>query len=220
MNPAAKQLALATLTRIREQEGNANKTKLLKLLYLADIEHFRHTGAILTGFDWVFFLYGPWAAEFDELLKQLETEGAIRIEPWAAKTVEGERISSVETVQLENVIENTNEFFRVRRQIDTWTAEALPSLLDYVYFDTEPMQGAVKMQRLDFSKVSQETPALYKRTKSAVEPKDLRKVRELFSNLQKRVEEQIEKGASAFSAGPVDEEYISALAQLDQPEAD
>ena len=83
---------MAVLTRIAEVEGTANRTKLLKLLYLCDIEYFRATGETLTGFDWVFYLYGPWAPEYDNLLKQLEAEGAIRLQAWTAGGAEGERV--------------------------------------------------------------------------------------------------------------------------------
>src|SRR5260370_23010379 len=51
MKPIVQDLPLALLTRVKERGGNANKTKLLKLLYPADIEHFRKHGETLTGFD-------------------------------------------------------------------------------------------------------------------------------------------------------------------------
>lgn len=53
MSETLKQLILALLTIIRDQDGNATKTKLLKLLYLADIEHFRDTGKLLTDAEWI-----------------------------------------------------------------------------------------------------------------------------------------------------------------------
>src|SRR5437867_6963402 len=115
MKPQARALVLAILTRIEEVEGTANKTKLLKLLYLADIEHVRSNGETLTGFDWIYYLYGPWTAEYDNLLKQLEAEGAIRLEPWASGGIEGERIVSKERITLERVIVSADIFFRTRR---------------------------------------------------------------------------------------------------------
>jgi uncharacterized phage-associated protein len=59
MKSTAKELALGVLTRVKELDTSVSKTKLLKLLYLADIEHFRTTGETLTGFDWIFYWYGP-----------------------------------------------------------------------------------------------------------------------------------------------------------------
>src|ERR1017187_7831021 len=127
MKPQAKDLALAILTRIEEREGSANKTKLLKLMYLADIENYRATGETLTGFDWIFYLYGPWSTEYDTLLKQLDSEGSINLEKWSAGTVEGERVSARTRVPLEKVGFSTEAFFRSQRQIDTWAETLSPS---------------------------------------------------------------------------------------------
>ena len=104
MKPEARDLALAILTRIDEKDGTANKTKLLKLLYPADVEYFRSRGETITGFDWICYLYGPWTEEYDDLLRQLETEGAIRLDKWSAKGLEGERITVSERVALESLI--------------------------------------------------------------------------------------------------------------------
>jgi uncharacterized protein YwgA len=78
MKPIVKDLVLALLTRVKERGGAANKTKLLKLLYLADIEHFRKHGETLSGFDWIFYLYGPWSAEYDSLLEELVQRDLMR----------------------------------------------------------------------------------------------------------------------------------------------
>ena len=177
MKPQAKDLALAILTRIEEREGTANKTKLLKLLYLADIENFRATGQTLTGFDWIFYMYGPWSSEYDRLLEQLQAEGAVDVEKWATTGVEGERITAKERVPLKKLQLPTEAFFRTRRQVDTWADRGVSRLLDYVYFETEPMDGAEKMQPLDFSKVPKQAPQLYRRTSSGTEPSALKRLR-------------------------------------------
>jgi hypothetical protein len=41
----------AILTYVRDKEGFATKTKLLKLLYLLDLEAYRETRQTLTGFN-------------------------------------------------------------------------------------------------------------------------------------------------------------------------
>lgn len=218
MKPQARDLVLAVLTRIGEVEGTANKTKLLKLLYLCDIEYFRATGETFTGFDWIFFLYGPWAAEYDGLLKQLEVEGAIRLQAWAAAGVEGERISASQQSSLERVIPSADVFFRARRQIDTWADRAVPRLLDYVYFETEPMQGAVKMERLDFTKISKEPPHLYRRTKSGADAGTLRALRLKFAELSKNTAGQGAWEESSYAPGKLDEKYFAALAEFEREE--
>jgi Protein of unknown function (DUF4065) len=56
-------LVQALLCRARQREGFTTKTKLVKYLYLADVEHYRRTGKQLTGFRWIFHHYGPWSVE-------------------------------------------------------------------------------------------------------------------------------------------------------------
>jgi hypothetical protein len=218
MKPQARELVLAILTRIQEVEGTANKTKLLKLLYLADIEHFRATGETFTGFDWIYYLYGPWAAEYDDLIKQLEAEGALRLAPWSAEGVEGERITASEPVDLDRVIASADVFFRTRRQVDTWADRAIPRLLDYVYFETEPMQGAVKMQRLDFKKVAKEPPPPYRRTKSGADPSTLRSLRRKFAEMSKGTAGLGAWEPMTHTSAQFDEKYLAALAGFEKEE--
>lgn len=44
-----------------EELGEVNVTKLQKILYLADLEHFSDTGTTLTGARWVRYTHGPMA---------------------------------------------------------------------------------------------------------------------------------------------------------------
>jgi hypothetical protein len=44
-----------------QELGEVNVTKLQKILYLADLEHFNETGTTLTGARWVRYTHGPMA---------------------------------------------------------------------------------------------------------------------------------------------------------------
>jgi hypothetical protein len=187
MKPQARELALGILTRIKEREGTANKTKLLKLLYLADIEQYRASGETLTGFDWIFYLYGPWTNEYDALLRQLQEESAIEVRPWVSGGVDGERIIPIEEFQLARAIPSTQAFLRTMHLVDIWADRGVPTLLDYVYFETESMRDARKMERLDFSKVSKEPPRPYRRTKSGTDPRELRRLKARFVEERKKL---------------------------------
>lgn len=217
MTPQARPLVLGILTRIREREGTANKTKLLKLLYLADIEYYRATGRTMTGFNWIFYLYGPWAPEYDALLKQLQDENAIRLQAWASAGVEGERIILNEEAQLEKLIPTANAFLRTRRLIDVWADKGVSSLLDYVYFETEPMRDARKMESLDFSKVSAEPPPPYRRAKSGTDVKELRRLKEKFQEITKKT--LSEPSGVRHDQAPYDATYVKALEVLDEQES-
>jgi hypothetical protein len=216
MKPEAKDLALAILTRIREQGGSCNRTKLLKLLYLSDIEHFRGTRETVTGFNWLFYLYGPWAREYDELLTSLEAEGTISLDAWGKGTVEGESIKVVEPRRLEGVLKGAVECLTVQRYIDRWAASSVPSLLDFVYFETEPMDNAVKGALLDFSAISPEAPILYRRTKSQINRDAVARIRKKMHDRAVALSSAIEKHRHE---PVIDDIYVAAINAMSVPDA-
>src|SRR5450759_1723299 len=208
MTPTAKSLVRAILTRLRELDSTASKTKLLKLLYLADIEHFRKAGSTLTGFDWIFYLYGPWAADFDRVLEQLQIEGLIDVRDWTDTSLEGREIRITDPLDLGKVIGDTDEYFRTKRMIDTFAAQSTPELLDYVYFSTEPMEGAEKLQPLDFRKVSKEGPRLYKRSVSGTPRQKAEGIKARFRSVREEIEKSSQEAIARFWAPTFDEHYI------------
>jgi len=44
------------------------KTRLIKLLYLLDIENYKSYQRIFTELDWIFYKYGPYAFEIEKFL--------------------------------------------------------------------------------------------------------------------------------------------------------
>lgn len=218
MKDTAKPLIRAILTRLRDREGSASKTKLLKLLYLADIENFRATGETLTGFDWVFLHYGPWTADYDKALEQLAAENAIAMQTWARQGLEGERVSIREPESLGTVVKPTIAMLRTQRYIDTWADASLSNLLDYVYFRTEPMADAVRGARLDFSTVRRDPPPVYHRSKERPDQKALRSVRERLAKLREQQNAELAASEKQFKSGPYDEKFAEALAVLSADE--
>src|SRR4051794_12914777 len=77
MNPQVKQLIPAMVSFINEHDGYVTKTKLLKLLYLFDVEFYRAHRRLFTKFSWKFFHLGPWAREFDPIVNDLVTTGVL-----------------------------------------------------------------------------------------------------------------------------------------------
>ena len=146
-------LVKAILSRVRERGGYATKTKLFKYLYLTDLEHYRYTGETLTGIDWIFYHYGPWAQECETLYARLKDQGEIRVNYSQSAEFETEFVNPVEIVELEQAIENIRVELAVREQVDRWADEKLGDMLNYVYLHTEPMENAVRRERLDFSKI-------------------------------------------------------------------
>lgn len=176
----------AVLTYVRARDGYATKTKLLKLLYLFDIEAFRKAKTTLTGFNWIFYKYGPWAPEYDDALAQLEKSGLITIRAGKRSELDTLFIDAVETVPLSNAFPTVLEEMQTRRIIESWADRPTGELLDYVYFHTAPMREARRGETLDFSRVlTEESAPEYKRTRSIVESEERKKKKREFRKLMK-----------------------------------
>lgn len=147
-------LIQAILSFVKEREGFVTKTKLLKYLYLIDIEHYRLTGQILTGFRWKFYKYGPWASEYDPFYAHLQQRGAVAVRPGTRMDLDTEFLQTEEEVELQDIFPNDNERRRMRQVLETWAARPLGEMLDHVYFHTEPMEEAKRDEYLSFAKVN------------------------------------------------------------------
>ena len=69
MDKRLADLLVAIVSYVTTHDGYVTKTKLLKLLYLLDVEFYRAHGQMFTGFNWKYFHLGPWTDEFDPLFK-------------------------------------------------------------------------------------------------------------------------------------------------------
>lgn len=60
------------VARARDRQITLNRTRLVKLLYLLDVERIRSQREAITGLNWVFFHYGPYAFELIDTLEHME----------------------------------------------------------------------------------------------------------------------------------------------------
>ena len=146
-------LVKAILTRVREREGYVTKTKLFKYLYLIDVEWYRHKQCLFTGFQWIFYHYGPWSQDCENLYSQLRSSDDIQVKPGTRSDIETDFVQTSEPVELDKAIDDFLMEGIVRNIVDTWADRQLGDMLDYVYFRTEPMDDAERGKSLDFSKI-------------------------------------------------------------------
>ncbi len=146
-----EKLIIYIVVQLIDQEGMVSKIRIVKFLYLIDIEHYRMLGRTLTGLNWVCYKFGPYAFEIDTALQDigyhLEKEEVLTS---AGHTAFVYRASEVP--DLEGDISYATQVM-IDRIIARWAAEDTRVLLDHVYEDTEPMQGAMFGEKLDFSKI-------------------------------------------------------------------
>lgn len=145
-----------------QQDIKLTTNRLVKFLYLADLYYARiNNGKTITGFPWRFIYYGPYCREAGNAIDKAAVDGLICKETYDSNFGEekeyhlfwcsdddaeelGERIHIGVIGQLQKAIKKFGD--------DT------PQLLDYVYFDTEPMKDAKKIDLLDFSKAERPDP--------------------------------------------------------------
>ena len=130
------------------------KTKLVKLLYLMDVENYRIRRITISGLDWRFYHYGPYAFEIDEELKNLELD----IPQDSVTTGTGHKATVFRSnrelrPRLSEHLPSSRELRVVNTVIRDWGETELNPLLNHVYFYTEPMEHAERGDVLDFSTI-------------------------------------------------------------------
>ena len=177
--------------QVNERGGSIGRTALTKLVYLVDVEHCRQYGKKATGLKWWFHHYGPYAAE---LQSEIQSQGLYADEEvFSGKSgnrpVTGYRYRRAGDWKEIHRAFNSQYDASVKRCVDKvveqWALDSLPTILDYVYFETEPMQDVKRGEYLDFSKIRIETPA------PPYTPK-LKFSDEYISNMRRRLKEQRE----------------------------
>lgn len=207
-NPKLLSLIGAICTRVKEKEGYLTKTKLIKYLYLIDIEYYKKFGTTFSGYNWIFYEFGPWAYEYNGTFQQMQEHHNFRF------SGQGEAvfISCYERESLESVFDSIDLESKARRIIDRWAAEPLGELLNYVYFDTDPMEGAERHKRLDFEKIKSAEPIpkfhLIPGTKSK------KGKAEILKRIQDRIAQKSES-VRQFTPPNFDEKYFKAIQIMD-----
>ena len=124
------------------------KTRLIKLLYLVEIEYYKYNQKRLTDLKWQFYHYGPYTSEIESILGSPDI-GEI---PFVSR--DG-RLGNQYNLTEDEFKSHVNP--EIKRLIDyvvkDWGETDLNKLLDYVYFETEPMKDAKRGDLLDFTKI-------------------------------------------------------------------
>lgn len=148
-----RSLITYVISRLADLEATFGKTKLVKLLYLIDVEFYRACTRKLTDFEWIFYYYGPYADTIDSVLKQLELdipqENVVTTSGYKAKIFKAPKYLTTE-------FENEASYLQksiVDGVLNEWGLEDLNPILSHVYFHTEPMRDAQRGELLDFSNI-------------------------------------------------------------------
>jgi hypothetical protein len=113
-------------------------------VYLAELEYYRRTRRRLTNLDWRFHHFGPYAFSLAGYLGDPDTD---------TLPSEFQRVAVPELGERDKVASDHDSEQAVADVVRQWGDADLNALLDYVYFETEPMQSARRGDHLDFSLV-------------------------------------------------------------------
>ena len=177
-----KSAILYLLKIAQEERVPIGKVRLTKLLYLLDVEYYRYYGEIYTGLEWVFYKYGPFTFEIEDLLDKIGvTEEEILLE----KGKIFKQLKYEFDMGKEDVKPSVKSRGILKNLFKEWGSIDLNRLLNYVYFDTEPMENAELRRKLDFSKIIP-----YRRErKISISPDTKKKLREICHKIKQHLDE-------------------------------
>jgi hypothetical protein len=208
---SAQNILLSILSEARNKNLPVGKTQLVKYLYLTEVEHYRETGSRLTDLDWKFYHYGPYAFELETILE----EKIFKHEEIKISTEKSfNKFTVAEPTKHYNDLVDVKTSLIIKRIIGMWGDKPLQDLLDYVYFETEPMQVVDRRgQRLDFSTIKKdESSAIIPLKASKDAEKRIAVLRGRFSKRLSELSEIRPVGE------PYTEEYKQALEAWEEEE--
>lgn len=215
MNSNLTKIIPAIISFIIERDSYVSKTKLLKILYLFDVEYYRVHRTIYTNFDWIYFHLGPWSAEYDKTLEGLLAQDLITKRPSTNPSFDTEFYKTPEYVDLNGIFSNYKDEGILKSVLYTWGEKSTPEILDYVYFKTEPMVRGTRFEKLDFSIIPEQTSIQYKRTSSGKTREELEVFRQKIKERLSARETQKERPAT-FTPPRYDEEFFEAMEKLEE----
>jgi hypothetical protein len=200
----------------RQRDVRLSKIRLVKFLYLADLAHARsHEGRTLTGWPWFFRYFGPYCAESAQAIEAAVADHLVEARPYQSPYDDEDRFTyeyddedeprTAKTLPLE--VSGFLQSLMRRFGDDT------PALLDYVYFETEPMINARPGQLLDFALARRpEHPRPVEMAK--LSRRSLRHARELIEQMRKR-DAGLLAAARKPDRGWYDAAYLEAVAAME-----
>jgi hypothetical protein len=172
---------------LRDRGLNDTKTALVKFLYLADVEAARMGMPRVSSLSWVLYRYGPYAFEIDDAIRQIEGREIDELTGISAlgRTYKQYRPTGTEPTIHRVPPEDRGILLRV---LDRWAGESLNTLLNYVYFETEPMLEAEWKKPLDFSLIQprQERTSFADYVARRLSSDEMRQVEEIKAKLRRR----------------------------------
>jgi hypothetical protein len=223
MNYDSKQLVKYIVWKATQNGKALSWTRLIKFLYLADLYHAQiRNGKIITNWPWSFVHFGPYCSEAYETVQAAEAEGLIEKRTYESKYEDRDEFDLFFCNDPEEPLIGKKLHIHIisylDRAIKRW-GDDTASLLDYVYFETDPMRHALPKQKLDFLTAKKpDIPPRIEMKKIPVE--SLNSGQGLIEKLKEKhraaVKENIDREKQRLECGLYDEHYEQVLQHLDE----
>ena len=222
----SKQLVKYVVWLAGQFDTAVTETRLIKYLYLIDLYHARlRNGQTLTGWPWAFVNYGPYCSEAYTAMQDALTYGFVEENYYNSKYENREkfRLLSIDRQEQDEEPEIGKELhisiISELQQIIRKYGDDTACLLDYIYYDTEPMRNARPYQKLDFD-LAQKTEILSAIEMKKLSPATLQKGAGLIDKLIKKHKVALNDNENRYKqkvkCGLYDDEYEKARQYLDE----
>jgi len=203
------------------QRGSSlTTTRVIKFFYLVDLYYARENhGQTLTGWPWAFVHYGPYCSEAFHVLENAASRGIIEKRAYDSRfKLDEEYFLFYCDDEREPPIGQQLPIYvigQLQRAIAKW-GDDTASLLDHVYFDTEPMLDARKGDLLDFTKAKPIKPSKHITLKK-LSPEKIALAKKHIKKLGKKLETGMKKLQQENSQvrGLFDDVYFRALEYME-----
>ncbi len=216
----AERLLLYVAQRLADEQAPPSRTRLLKIIYLIDVEYYRRNRETLTKWQWKFYHYGPYVMEYPTILQRLDLAGLTETEDRDAKGRHFFKYRVYEDQIIDNVV--MPGFLTILNSIiKKWALEDFNVLLNFVYFRTEPMKDAQFGKLLDFGKIRSQHPISSVDWSDVAPPKDLvAQLRNKLADVMNRTAKEKDETAEILKGQPfiADEAYENAMGAMQERE--
>lgn len=217
----AKTLTMGLIAWMRREGVAPTRTRLVKFLYLADLQHARYKGGrTLTGWRWRTKSFGPFASEARQLFDEGVRAGWL-LQSGATEEDEDDdegRAVFYDVAHADvTLLEPLPLLGKVREWIKQY-GDSTSNLLRFVYGHTEPMEVAKDGEDLDFTRARPPGPGPAVRSQP-LSRKQEKRLDELMRNLRSEYE-AARLASRTYADGPRDRAYFDGLPKETEPPTD
>ena len=161
-----RKLLLYIVDQLQAMEGQISTIRLVKLLYLIDLEYYKRHKETLTSIDWIFYSFGPYFFAVEDVLRSASIDLDAR--EVLTRRGKGMTFRSLEEQSISRIVDFATEQ-QINSIIKKWALEETQELLEFVY-NTPPIKLGKRGNPLDFSLIFEKEEPLQEITKLISNP--------------------------------------------------